>query len=101
VVLIVDDICDGGGTFLGISDALGSRLRSLGDVGGDYILGLYVTHGIFSKGFCDLIEKFDHVYTTDSFNRKEAVCINGTTEWLTSYQCLPVMKEAYIKRVND
>lgn len=56
-VLIVDDLCDGGGTFLGISPhLLGKR-------------GLYVSHGIFSKGMNELQSVFDKIYTTDSFYR--------------------------------
>lgn len=63
-VLIVDDICDGGGTFIGIAD----KLRSQGYAGK---LGLYVSHGIFSKGVLCLVEnnRFDHIYTTDSFSK--------------------------------
>ncbi len=57
-VLIVDDICDGGGTFNGIAD-------SLKDYGLE--LGLYVTHGIFSKGISELSRRFKKIYTTDSF----------------------------------
>ncbi len=41
-VWIVDDICDGGGTFLGLAEEL--KKRNAGK------LGLFVTHGIFSKG---------------------------------------------------
>jgi len=57
--MIVDDLCDGGGTFLGIADALDSSTK-------DY-LGLYVTHGIFSQGVDRLLEKFSNIYTTNSF----------------------------------
>ena len=42
-VLIVDDICDGGGTFI----ALAKELKGMGYGK----VGLFVTHGIFSKGF--------------------------------------------------
>lgn len=56
--LIVDDICDGGGTFIGIADAIADR---------GVELYLYVTHGIFSQGFQRLREKFKNVYTTDTF----------------------------------
>lgn len=56
--LIVDDICDGGGTFLGLGEAL--RQKNSGD------LYLAVTHGIFSKGFADLSKIFHHIYTTNS-----------------------------------
>ena len=55
--LIVDDICDGGGTFLGISDAMKSH-------GID--LSLYVTHGIFSKGVTELKKRFKNIYASDS-----------------------------------
>ena len=61
-VLIVDDICDGGGTFIGIAD----KLFSLQDW--TIPLFLYVTHGIFSKGFEDLRSRFDRIYTSDSYN---------------------------------
>lgn len=40
-VLIVDDICDGGGTFVPIIEALNKEVPRV---------DLYVTHGIFSKG---------------------------------------------------
>jgi ribose-phosphate pyrophosphokinase len=55
--LIVDDLCDGGGTFAGISDVLRAR--------GAKRIGLCVTHGIFSKGLP--IAGIDAVYCTDSF----------------------------------
>ena len=57
-VLIVDDICDGGGTFLGIADAIAH-------MGLD--LHLYVTHGIFSKGTDELLKRFKLIYCTNSF----------------------------------
>ncbi len=57
-VIIVDDICDGGGTFNGIADALKDY---------ELTLGLYVTHGIFSKGMSALNDRFHSIYTTDSF----------------------------------
>jgi ribose-phosphate pyrophosphokinase len=41
-VLIVDDICDGGGTFVGLADVL--------LMNGAKEVNLYVSHGIFSKG---------------------------------------------------
>lgn len=54
---IVDDICDGGGTFIGLADLL--KRRNAGKV------VLIVSHGIFSKGF-DLAN-IDAIYCTDSF----------------------------------
>jgi len=41
-LIIVDDICDGGGTFVGLAKVLID--------GGALSVDLYVTHGIFSKG---------------------------------------------------
>lgn len=58
--LIVDDICDGGGTFLGLA----AELRKAGAK----TITLYVTHGIFSQGVEKLLDNgIDQVYTTDSF----------------------------------
>lgn len=57
--LIVDDICDGGGTFIGTAKELVKH--NAGDI------YLFVTHGIFSKGYDDLSEHFKKIYTTDSF----------------------------------
>jgi ribose-phosphate pyrophosphokinase len=54
---IVDDICDGGGTFVGLAALLKSRNAGK--------IVLIVSHGIFSKGF-DLAG-IDAIYTTDSF----------------------------------
>lgn len=57
-VLIVDDICDGGGTFIALHDLLHNMCASM---------SLYVTHGIFSKGYSLLDGLFHAVITTDSF----------------------------------
>jgi len=57
--LVVDDICDGGGTFLGLASVLL-------DTTNDVVLDLWVTHGIFSKGMGDLCSQYAEVYTTDS-----------------------------------
>ncbi|MES2775256.1 MAG: ribose-phosphate diphosphokinase [Bacteroidota bacterium] len=56
--LIVDDICDGGGTFLGLAEAL--KKKNPGK------LYLAVSHGIFSKGFDELLKHFTGIFTTDS-----------------------------------
>ena len=53
-ILIVDDICDGGRTFIEAAKLL--RERNVGK------LYLYVTHGIFSNGLDDLLEHFEHIY---------------------------------------
>ena len=56
--LIVDDICDGGGTFIGLSEEL--RNKNAGK------LYLAVSHGIFSKGFAELSSSFEKIFTTNS-----------------------------------
>jgi ribose-phosphate pyrophosphokinase len=60
-VWIVDDICDGGGTFLGIAQEI---YRQYGRR--HCYLGLAVSHGIFSQGIGDLSTAFDCIVTTDS-----------------------------------
>lgn len=61
--LIVDDICDGGGTFLGLAKEL--KAKNAGN------LYLAVSHGIFSKGFDELEKHFTKIFTTDSFKTIE------------------------------
>lgn len=63
--LIVDDICDGGRTFIGIAEAL--REKNAGD------LYLFVTHGIFSNGLEELNKYFRGIYTTNSVKDVEGV----------------------------
>ena len=59
-LLIVDDICDGGRTFIEIAKAVQKfKPKSI---------ELLVSHGIFSKGLMGLIDSgIIHIYTTDSF----------------------------------
>jgi ribose-phosphate pyrophosphokinase len=54
-LLIVDDICDGGRTFIELAGAIRAQ---------NYIhpLYLFVTHGIFSKGLDTLLEYYDRVF---------------------------------------
>ncbi|MBB4801087.1 ribose-phosphate pyrophosphokinase [Flavobacterium nitrogenifigens] len=56
--LIVDDICDGGGTFVGLAEEL--KKKNAGK------LYLAVSHGIFNKGF-EVLNCFDKIFTTNSF----------------------------------
>jgi ribose-phosphate pyrophosphokinase len=55
--LIVDDICDGGGTFIGLAEEL--KKKNAGK------LYLAVSHGIFNKGF-EVLNCFDGIFTTNS-----------------------------------
>jgi ribose-phosphate pyrophosphokinase len=53
--VIIDDICDGGGTFLAIAQQIKPAH-----------LTLVVTHGIFSKGFSELEKYFQQIIVSDS-----------------------------------
>lgn len=61
-LLIIDDICIGGRTFIELAKKL--REKNVGK------LYLYVSHGIFAYGLDPILEYYDGIYTTNS--RKEA-----------------------------
>lgn len=56
--LIVDDICDGGGTFIGLAAEL--KKKNAGK------LYLAISHGIFSQGLDELSKHFEMIFCTDS-----------------------------------
>jgi ribose-phosphate pyrophosphokinase len=58
--LVVDDICDGGGTFLGLAKEYYNDPKASS-------LHLWVTHGIFSKGMKELSTLYSTIGCTDSF----------------------------------
>lgn len=60
-LLIVDDICDGGATFLSIAKSLRAKAKT--------DLHLFVTHGIFSKGREVLTNEGITLHTTNSLPR--------------------------------
>jgi ribose-phosphate pyrophosphokinase len=62
--LVVDDICDGGGTFNLLAEAFRKDPLSAGSP-----LALYVSHGIFSKGIQNISDRYDAIYTTNSWCR--------------------------------
>lgn len=66
--LVVDDICDGGGTFMQLAGAL--KAKNAGR------LFLAVSHGIFSKGPEVLLPFYEGIFTTNSF------CNSPSTERL-------------------
>lgn len=74
-LLIVDDCCDGGFTFVGLAE----KLRE----GGAASIALYVSHGIFSRGIENLLDNgIDEVYTTNSFRHGEEAEGLHTINWL-------------------
>lgn len=67
--IIIDDICDGGATFINIA----KELKKDSNCGKIYLI---VTHGIFSKGFEELNKYFDGIYCTNSYNDQT---VNGVS----------------------
>jgi ribose-phosphate pyrophosphokinase len=58
--VIIDDICDGGRTFVELAKAIKEGRPSTK-------IYLVVTHGIFSAGYAQLGEYFERIYTTNSY----------------------------------
>jgi ribose-phosphate pyrophosphokinase len=75
--VIVDDICDGGRTFIELAKVIKAMY-------GDVKVMLIVTHGIFSKGLGVMLEYVDQIYTTNSVN-----------EWSTDYDNFPLHKRLH------
>lgn len=57
--IIVDDICDGGNTFINIAKEI---------IDEEAKVYLIVTHGIFSAGFTELEKHFKGIYCTNSYS---------------------------------
>lgn len=78
-LLIVDDLVDGGMTYIKASEFLKQELFPQSSVE----IGLYITHGIFSKGASVLFDSgINKIYTTDSleaYRNRYNVDISGVT----------------------
>lgn len=75
--LVVDDICDGGGTFIGLAQEI-ERQGGYAD--------LYVSHGIFAKGTRALKAHYKNVYTTDSLrNEDNTISVINVVEEMEKY----------------
>jgi ribose-phosphate pyrophosphokinase len=76
--IVVDDICDGGGTFIG----LGEKIKEQGATA-----DLFVSHGIFSKGTGELKKYYNQIYTTDSrqINERNKVTIIPVVKEMENY----------------
>lgn len=57
-IIIIDDICDGGRTFIELAKVIKEQTN--------IPIYLIVTHGIFSDGFKSLLEYIDGIYCTNS-----------------------------------
>lgn len=63
--LIVDDICDGGMTFIKLAEALKNK-------GASKVI-LFVTHGLFTKGLSVFEGLIDEIYTTESWISESSI----------------------------
>lgn len=54
--VVIDDLCDGGGTFLGIASQIQPRN-----------LSLIVTHGLFTKGFSEIEKYYNQIITSNTY----------------------------------
>lgn len=73
-LIIIDDICDGGATFLRIAEKLQEITNSYHQflkTNSKSKIYLIVTHGIFSKGLSELSKYFDGIYTTNSYQEHD------------------------------
>lgn len=71
--VIVDDILDGGRTFIELAKAIKEQKPNVK-------IYLVVTHGIFSAGFNELGDYFDGIYTTNSIKNIPNAGTNSRTE---------------------
>jgi ribose-phosphate pyrophosphokinase len=69
--IIIDDICDGGRTFIELAKAIKEQ-RTTAKV------YLVVTHGIFSAGYSELGQYFEEIYTTNSYKDISEVEFHGS-----------------------
>lgn len=67
--IIIDDICDGGATFINIAKEI--KENCIDRYKTKQKIYLIVTHGIFSKGFKELTQYFDGIYCTNSYSDVE------------------------------
>lgn len=58
--MVIDDLCDGGGTFCGIA----AEIRKIKP---DAELNIFITHMVNPKGIENLSKNFNHVYFTNSY----------------------------------
>ena len=92
--LVVDDLCDGGATFHMLAQSLPNAT-----------LDLYVTHGIFSKGFGQLSNDYLVIITTNSYFGSDVYSYNirefGDKQALLATMSMSVDHERRYKEMYD
>ena len=80
--LVLDDICDGGATFIGLANLLDETF-----VGKEIRKVLYTSHGLYTKGTNHLMEKYHNLICSNSPNNYEVLFhFTETLEKLHSYR---------------
>lgn len=90
--VIIDDICDGGRTFIELAKAI-KEGRPTAKV------YLVVTHGIFSGGFYDLNEVLDGIYCTNSYEDVQSY-VEGDKGSTTNSRGSSVTKPNFVTQFN-
>ena len=90
--VIVDDICDGGRTFIELAKAI-KEGRPTAEV------YLVVTHGIFSGGFYDLNEVLDGIYCTNSYEDVQS-SVEGDKGSTTNSRGSSITKPNFVTQFN-
>ncbi|MFJ6415383.1 ribose-phosphate pyrophosphokinase [Paeniglutamicibacter sp. NPDC091659] len=75
-MLVVDDICDGGGTFMGLAQATGLPKDRL---------DLWVSHGVFSGRAAQIASAYGRIFTTDSHPGHRNPDVNATIVPLAAF----------------
>lgn len=90
--VIVDDICDGGRTFIELAKAIKAS-RPTAEI---YLI---VTHGIFSGGFYDLNEMFDGIFCTNSYEDIQSI-IDGDKASTGNSKGWSITKPNLVRQIN-
>jgi ribose-phosphate pyrophosphokinase len=92
--IIIDDICDGGNTFINIMKELKDHLYLENKDSKFYLI---VTHGIFSKGFDELSKYFDGIYCTNSYrDLPEYIMTNKSKKFPSQEKTINLVKQLKI-----
>lgn len=87
-ILIVDDICDGGATFI-------HAAKALKELGVDE-LGLCVSHGLFSKGYDELLDAgIINFFTTNSLPQSKMIDSRSNDAYKMNRKIYNILGEKY------
>lgn len=65
-ILLVDDLCDGGGTFCGLA-------KAIREINKDVKIDIIINHMVNPKGIENLSKTFDHVYFSNSYKNWDTI----------------------------